>query len=115
MSIEIRGVLQPVGPPPRRLDAAGVVRADPQARKERDRFGRFVRRREMLERLLVEPLLTVPCGRSQVEFPNDLGFPAGQLGSQDVAEQVVIAVPRVVAVEWDQEQVRLLPGSQTGR
>ena len=59
----------------------------------------------VLERRLRHAVRLAPLGGPQVESRDDLRFAPPQLGRQQLAEQVVVAVPLAAAVEWHHEQV----------
>ena len=108
--IELRGVLEPVGPAHRGIDAAGVPGALHQTWQEPGGLTSVVSRRVVFEGLLLEALLAVPRGRPRVEILHGLRLAPFQLGAKDVMKKVVVAVPRVGAIERHEEQVGLLPG-----
>ncbi len=108
--IELGRTLEPVGPAHRGVDAAGVPGALHQTWQEPGRLTSFVSRRVVFEGLLPEALLEVPRGRPRVEIPHGLRLAPFQLGGEDVMKKVVVAVPRVGAIERHEEQVGLLPG-----
>jgi hypothetical protein len=58
-----------------------------------------------VQRRLGQPVGLTPGHRTAVELGRDLGLAERQLAAQEVAEQLVVAVPRPAAVQRDQEAV----------
>ena len=62
----------------------------------------------MVDGQLRQPVGLAPGGRPDVQLGDQLGLAPVQLGPQQLAEQVVIAVPLAAAVQRNQQQVRPL-------
>jgi hypothetical protein len=62
----------------------------------------------VLQCLFDEAVGVEPVGRQPVELLHDLGSCARELDPQELAEQMVVAVPLAPAVEGDEEEVRPL-------
>jgi hypothetical protein len=57
-------------------------------------------------------VLFEPFGSSSVQYRSKLRLLVGELAQQEVAEQVVIAVPLAMPIERNQKQVQLLERRQ---
>ena len=69
----------------------------------------------MVDCLLREAIRLVPRGCSAVELGDHLRFALLQLGSEQLTEQMVIAIPLASAIEGDHEQVAALEAVEDAR
>ena len=64
-------------------------------------------RLRVVDRQLGHAVRLAPLGGADVQRTDELGLTTLQLGAQQVAEQVVIPIPLAVAVECDEQKVRM--------
>src|SRR6266699_4968103 len=101
----VRQCLHPV--PDRRHLSVGSHRLDALL----DEIGclpKELARQGVLNGLVHQALLLVPCDRSLIYYRHEFGVRFLQTDTQDIGKQLVIAIPAPLLVKWDEEQVRLL-------
>ena len=64
----------------------------------------------MIDRALGQPVGLIPCRRPDMQLGDQLGLASLELGLEQAAEQVVVAIPLLLLVQGDQQQVR--PGQR---
>ena len=69
----------------------------------------------IVQRRLGQPVRLTPRHRAAVELGRDLGLTELELAAQQVAEQVVIPVPRAAAIERDDEAIVVLERHEHAR
>ena len=106
---------EPVDPASDRFGASALQELVPVSGDQIDRGADIAGRRGMLDRLVHLTLVRVPGRRPLVERPNGLRMRLTELMPQQVAEEVVVAVPLPLGVEGDDEQVCALEVLQEGR
>ena len=96
-------VLEPLEPPARGLDPAARIGPEGQGGHQTGDPVRVPGGLAVVDRELRQPLALVPAGRPLVQLSHELGLAALQLGQEELAEQLVVAVPAVTVVGLGQE------------